>query len=31
MCTVKKIGKCFNSNILVMNEDIVVKLQIWYL
>jgi hypothetical protein len=26
MCTVKKIGKCINSNILVT-----VKFQIWYL
>jgi hypothetical protein len=31
MCTVKKIGKFINSNILVTDEDIEVKFQIWYL
>ncbi len=31
MCTFKKIGNYLNSDILVMNEDIEVKFQIWYL
>jgi hypothetical protein len=31
MFTVKKIGKLINSNILVTNEDIEVKFQIWCL
>jgi hypothetical protein len=31
MCTVKKIEKFINSNILVTDEDIEVNFQIWYL